>query len=218
MGVRSSKAVDPVVSRRYSSETEAMLVVRRRPHMVNGGGFVVSNSKQQVVFTVDGCGVLGTKDKLVLKNGDGNNLLLIRKMGGMVQALNMVHKKWEGFGYDNEGTEKLLFTLKNPKESCLVQHGLIRILVHGKPKISTCNIYSNNYVQIKGSFAERDCNIMDSDGRNIAQQVRIEKEMEEMVGNKKDLYNIIVKANVDQAFIVGVIAILDYIHGESTIC
>lgn len=42
--------------------------------------------------------------------------------------------------------------------------------------------------------------------------------MEEMVGNKKDLYNIIVKANVDQAFIVGVVAILDYIHGESTIC
>lgn len=80
MGVRSSKAVDPVVSRRYSSESEATLVVRRRPHMVNGGGFVVSNSKQQVVFTVDGCGVLGTKDKLVLKNGDGNDLLLIRKM------------------------------------------------------------------------------------------------------------------------------------------
>ncbi|CAN7121720.1 unnamed protein product [Brassica rapa subsp. narinosa] len=177
MGVRSSKAVDPVLSRRYSSESEATLVVRRRPHMVNGGGFV----------------------------------------GGMVQALNMVHKKWEGFGYDKEGTEKLLFTLKDPKESCLVQHGLIRILVHGKPKISTCNIYNNNYVQIRGSFAERDCNIMDSDGRNIA-QVRIEKEMEEMVGNKKDLYNIIVKANVDQAFIVGVIAVLDYIHGESTIC
>lgn len=46
----------------------------------------------------------------------------------------------------------------------------------------------------------------------------IEKEMEEMVGNKKDLYNVIVRAKVDQAFIVGVIAILDYIHGESTTC
>jgi uncharacterized protein YxjI len=48
--------------------------------------------------------------------------------------------------------------------------------------------------------------------------VRIEKEMEEMVGNKKDLYHVIVKPNVDQSFIVGLIAILDYIHGESTIC
>lgn len=80
MGARSSQAVDSVVSRRYSSESEAVLVVRRRPHMVNGGGFVVSNSKQQVVFRVDGCGVLGTKGKLLLRNGDGDDLLLIRKM------------------------------------------------------------------------------------------------------------------------------------------
>ncbi|XP_010493174.1 PREDICTED: protein LURP-one-related 16-like isoform X3 [Camelina sativa] len=161
MGARSSHTVDPVVSRRYSSESEAVLVVRRRPSMVNGGGFVVSNNKQQVVFRVDGCGVLGTKGKLLLTNGDGVNLLLIRKM--------------------------ILSTHKS-------------------------------YVEIKGSFTERDCNIMNSDGRAIA-KVRTDKEMEEMVGNKTtDLYHVIVKPNVDQAFIIGLIAVLDYIHGESTIC
>jgi hypothetical protein len=136
---------------------------------VNGGGFVVSNSKQVVVFRVDGCGVLGTKGKLLLRNGDGNDLLLIRKMGGIVQALNMVHNKWEGFGYDNEGTERLVFTLKDPKDSCLVQNSSIKILVHGKPpKISSTR---NNYVEIKGSFAERACNIMDSDGKAIAKVI-----------------------------------------------
>lgn len=84
-----------------------------------------------------------------------------------MQALNMVHKKWEGFEYDKEGAEKLVFTLKDPKDSCLVQQGSIIILVHGKPKIST----RNNYVEIKGSFAERACNIMDSDGRAIAKVI-----------------------------------------------
>lgn len=88
-----------------------------------------------------------------------------------MQALNMVHKKWEGFGYDKEGADKLAFTLKDPKDSCLVQQGSIIILVHGKPKISTRNIYNNNYVEIKGSFAERACNIMDSDGRAIAKVI-----------------------------------------------
>lgn len=80
MGARSSQTVDPGVSQGYSSESETVLVVRRRPHMVNGGGFIVSNSKQQVVFRVHGCGVLGSKGKLLLRNGDGNDLLLIRKM------------------------------------------------------------------------------------------------------------------------------------------
>ncbi|XP_019083906.1 PREDICTED: protein LURP-one-related 16-like isoform X1 [Camelina sativa] len=186
MGGRSSHTVDPVVSRRYSSESEAVLVVRRRPSMVNGGGFVVSNNNQQVVFRVGGCGVLGTKGKLLLTNGDGENLLLIRKMGGIVQALNMVHKKWEGFGYDKEGTERLVFTLKDPKDSCLVHNNnssSIIILVHGKPKkLST----HKSYVGIKGSFTERDCNIMNSDGRAIA-KVRRDKEMEEeMVGEQDD--------------------------------
>lgn len=89
--------------------------------------------------------------------------------GGIVQALNMVHKKWEGFGYDKEGAERLVFTLKDPKDSCLVQNGSIRVLVHGKPKLSSST--GNKYVEIKGSFTDRDCNIIDSDGRAIAQVI-----------------------------------------------
>lgn len=36
--------------------------------------------------------------------------------------------------------------------------------------------------------------------------------------NSKDLYYVLVKAGYDQAFVVGVIAVLDNIHGESTRC
>ncbi|XP_010493173.1 PREDICTED: protein LURP-one-related 16-like isoform X2 [Camelina sativa] len=168
MGARSSHTVDPVVSRRYSSESEAVLVVRRRPSMVNGGGFVVSNNKQQVVFRVDGCGVLGTKGKLLLTNGDGVNLLLIRKMVILLTLLLYSFDFSFGFGYDKEGTERLVFTLKDPKDSCLVPNNnssSIIILVHGKPKILSTH---KSYVEIKGSFTERDCNIMNSDGRAIA--------------------------------------------------
>lgn len=101
-----------------------------------------------------------------------NLKILLSFQGGIVQALNMVHKKWEGFGYDNQGAERLVFTLKDPKDSCLVHNGSIRILVNGKPKISSSrNIYNNNYVEIKGSFTERDCKIMDSDGRAIAKVI-----------------------------------------------
>ena len=69
----------PVISKLYCSSSQVVLVVRRRPHVVHGGGFVVTNCSQKVVFRVDGCGVLGTKGELVLRDGNGDALLLIRR-------------------------------------------------------------------------------------------------------------------------------------------
>lgn len=70
---------NPVVSKLYCSPSDDVLVVRRRPKVANGGGFVASDSMQQVVFHVDGCGVIGRKDEMILRDGDGNALLLIRR-------------------------------------------------------------------------------------------------------------------------------------------
>lgn len=69
----------PIVSKIYCSPSETVLVVRRRPNVVNGGGFVVADRSQRVVFKVDGCGVIGRKEELVVKDGDENPLLLIRR-------------------------------------------------------------------------------------------------------------------------------------------
>lgn len=48
-------------------------------------------------------------------------------------------------------------------------------------------------------------------------QVGVRKEVEEVM-ESKDLYHVMVKAGTDQAFVFGVIAILDYMYGESTRC
>jgi uncharacterized protein YxjI len=48
-------------------------------------------------------------------------------------------------------------------------------------------------------------------------QVGINKEVEKLMENK-DLYHVVVKPGMDQAFVFGVIATLDYIYGESTYC
>lgn len=41
------------------------------------------------------------------------------------------------------------------------------------------------------------------------------KEVEELI-ESKDLYHVVVNPGMDQAFVFGVIAVLDYIYGEST--
>lgn len=79
--IAKTNTIMPIIGKLYCSSSETVLVVRRRPHVVNGGGFVVMDcSAQRVVFRVDGCGVRGKKGDLILREGDGDALLLMRRM------------------------------------------------------------------------------------------------------------------------------------------
>lgn len=69
----------PIISKLYCASSQVVFLVRERPHAVNGGGFVVTDCTQKVVFRVDGCGVVGAKGELILRDSDGDPLLLIRR-------------------------------------------------------------------------------------------------------------------------------------------
>ncbi|XP_050379024.1 protein LURP-one-related 6 isoform X2 [Argentina anserina] len=196
----------PVISKMYCSSAQGVFVVRRRPHAVNGGGFVVTDCSQKVAFRVDGCGILGKKDELILRDGHGEALLLIRRKGSMVEALS-IYRKWKGYALDYEGSQELVFSLKEPN-SCLARTQAIRI--------STKRTKNKDWdFEIKGYFPDKACSIVDSKG-NIVSQIGV-KELEELMGSR-DLYHVVVTPGIDQAFVFGVIAVLDYIYGESTRC
>ncbi|PON38292.1 LURP1-related protein domain containing protein [Trema orientale] len=202
----------PIVSKIYCSSSQVVLVVRKRPHVVNGGGFVVTDLSQKVVFKVDGCGILGTKDELILRDADGEALLLVRRKGGMVEALS-IYRTWKGYSYDYEGAPKLVFSLKEPNNSCLASNNVIRISVG--PKGTTGK--KDWDFEINGYFPDRNCSIVDSRSGNIVAQVGVKKEVDVLMASK-DFYHVVVKPGIDQAFVFGVIATLDYIYGESTRC
>ncbi|PIA54537.1 hypothetical protein AQUCO_00900829v1 [Aquilegia coerulea] len=197
----------PVVSKFYCSPSQTNFLVRRRPHVINGGGFVVTNNNQKPVFKVDGCGTLGVEGELILRDCDGEPLLLIRRKGGVVQAL-CINRQWKGYKIDYEGDEKLVFTLKEPV-SYIVKKIPVKIVVEPR-----CN--KDWDFEVKGSFRDRACSIIDSKG-NIVAQVGVKNEFEEL-RLSKDLYHVVVQPGYDQAFVFGVIAVLDNIHNESTRC
>ncbi|KAI8018173.1 Protein LURP-one-related 6 [Camellia lanceoleosa] len=159
----------PMVSKMWCSTSQVVLAVRTRPHVVYGGGFVVSDcSTQKVVFKVDGCGILGKKEEMILRDGNGDALLLIRRKGGIVEALN-INKQWKGYAFDYEGSQKL----NNPIRIS-TQHG-------------GCGPAWD--FEIKGYFPDRACCIVDSIG-NIIAQVDMKKEVKElMTPASKDLYH-----------------------------
>ncbi|XP_052183891.1 protein LURP-one-related 6 [Diospyros lotus] len=200
----------PIVSKVFCSSSQVVLAVRKRPHVVYGGGFVVSDCGQKIVFRVDGCGMLGKQEELIVRDGDGDALLLIRRKRGIVEALN-INKQWKGHAVDFEGPQRLVFSLKEPKSSCLVKNNPIRISTEPKG-------YGTKWdFEIKGYFKDKACCIIDSHG-NIIAQVGVEEEAEELIPASKDLYHVVVKPGIDQAFIIGLIAVLDYIYDGSTRC
>ncbi|KAJ4834712.1 hypothetical protein Tsubulata_007667 [Turnera subulata] len=206
----SELAMLPIISKLYCASSEVVLFVRQRPHAVNGGGFVVTDCSQNVVFRVDGCGVLGTTGELILRDGIGNPVLLIRRKGGMVQALS-IYRKWKGYSYDYEGSQRLVFSLKEPSNSCFVRNNAIRVSTEPRTGKGDWDF------EVKGYFPDKACSIVDPRG-NIVAQIGVKKEIGQLMKENKDLYHVIVKPRIDQAFVFGVIAVLDYIYGESTTC
>ncbi|XP_042386210.1 protein LURP-one-related 6-like [Zingiber officinale] len=194
----------PIISKAYCSSSPITLTVRQRPRVISGGGFVVMNSTQNAVFMVEGCSSLGAKGQLRLKDGHGGLLLSITKKESIVQSLS-IRNRWDGYSIDCEGEKKFIFSLTDPK--CPIGKEIKIKIEHQGATTKGCR----QYFQVNGSFVHRTCSIEDHRGNIIAQ-------LEAKGSNGRDWYNVTVQPGHDQAFVIGVLAVLDNIHGESTRC
>ncbi|XP_042507007.1 protein LURP-one-related 6-like [Macadamia integrifolia] len=199
-----------IISKLYCSASQVILTVRRRPRVVNGGGFVVTDCSQKIIFKVDDCGTLGTKGEVILRDAEGEPVLLIRRKEGMFQALG-IHRQWKGYMVDYEGAEKLVFSLKEP-HSFHARNNSIRVNVGSK----RYNVNKDWDFEVRGFFPDKACAIIDSTGNTVA-KVEVQKEVQLMMVSK-DLYQVVVQPGFDQAFVFGVIAVLDNIYDKTTQC
>jgi hypothetical protein len=85
------------------------------------------------------------------------------KQGGMVEALS-IYKKWKGYTFAYEGSQKLVFSLKEPN-SCLVRNNAMKIST--EPRVSN----KDWDFTIKGYFPDKDCSIIDTKGNIVAQVI-----------------------------------------------
>lgn len=80
----------PIISKMYCSSSQVVLCVRRRPHVPGGGGLVVMDCSQRVVFKVDGCGIIGKQGELIIRDGQGEPILLIRQKVSTCMFINII--------------------------------------------------------------------------------------------------------------------------------
>ncbi|KAF3326539.1 Protein LURP-one-related 6 [Carex littledalei] len=160
---------------------------------------------QKVIFRVEGCGILGVNGELIVRDGDGTAVLFIRKKGGVVQALS-IHNRWRGYLMDYDVPSKPVFSLQDPKLPCSMINTPICIMLEPKGRKKNWDF------EVIGSFTDRACTLKDRKG-NVLAQVGAREMMA-----KNEFYHVLVQPGYDQAFVVGVLAILDNINGESTRC
>jgi uncharacterized protein YxjI len=201
-GNSANVIIQPVVSKQFCSTSQTQFIVRKRPCVVNGGGFVVTNCGGNEVFRAEGCGPM-VKNQAVLKDGEGNPILAMKRKVGVVQVF-CFQTQWKGFVSDGiDGCDKPIFKVTASAVSCCQKNPI---------KVSLTNSYKNKTgsdYKIVGSFAERDCVVYDHSGA-IAAEIFVNTALNDV----KDIYSVAVRPGVDQAFVFGLVAILDKLSEE----
>lgn len=106
--------------------------------------------------------LIGTWESIVV--------VIMLQAGGVLQALS-IHKKWKGYTLDYEGSQKLVFSLKEPTSNgsmCLPRNSS-RIRICLEPRRSG----GDSCFQVDGYFPDRDCSIVNSTGLAIAKVTSI---------------------------------------------
>lgn len=100
--------------------------------------------------------VLGMLNQFTFMHIDSN-----MHQGATVEALS-IYRRWRGYSLDYEGSQdQMVFCLKEPN-SCLARTRAIRI--------STKATKNKDWdFEIKGNFPDKDCCIVDSEGKTMAQ-------------------------------------------------
>lgn len=193
----------PVVSKHFCCTSQTQFIVRKRPCAVNGGGFVVMNCGGDEVFRVEGCGPL-FKNEALLKDGEGNSVLSLKRKMNLVEVFSL-RTQWKGFVKEEiDEQQKPIFKVTASAVSFCYKDDPIKVSLTNSEK----NKRGWDY-KVVGSFTERDCGIYDHSGA-IAAEVFVNSAFKGV----KDIYSVEVGAGVDQAFVFGVIAILDKLSEE----
>ncbi|GLJ13732.1 hypothetical protein SUGI_0219160 [Cryptomeria japonica] len=186
----------PVVGEDFCSSSVTVLTVRKKDLVFSGGGFIVTNScTGQIAFTVDGRG-LSSKNKLILMDPLGKPLLTLHR-----KAFRILHR-WYGFHGEACDGQKPIVSVR--KSSIFSKNEVAEAFVG-----STGGKKHSDY-KVLGNYSERHCSIYNGLGTLVAER----KFATSDVMLSKEVFNVVVKAGIDQAFMMALIVILHQMSGE----
>lgn len=187
-----------VVGSQFCAPYPVDLSVVRKLLKVTEGNFAVTDVNGNVMFTVKGK-FFSLHDKRVLLDAAGTPLLTLKQ-----KALTM-HRRWEAFRGESTDSKDLMFSVR--KSSMLQFKTQLDVFLAANSKEDYFDF------KIKGSWLERSCTITLGDSSTIIAQMH-RKHTASSILLGKDNFGVTVYPNVDYAFIVALVVILEEINED----
>ncbi|XP_020252353.1 protein LURP-one-related 10-like [Asparagus officinalis] len=187
-----------IVGPQFCAPYPVDLTVTKKAISITDGDFVVTDVNGAVVFKVKGT-LLSVRDRRVLLDANGVPLM------SMQQKILSAHRRWQVFRGDSSDSKDQLFSVK--KSSLLQFRTQLDVFLASNTSQRVCDF------KIKGSYFERSCTIYLGDCNTIVAQMKKHHTVGSVLLGK-DTFGVTVYPNVDYAFIVALIVILDEINKD----
>ncbi|KAL9315235.1 hypothetical protein ACSQ67_016236 [Phaseolus vulgaris] len=188
-----------VIGPQFCAPYPVDLAVVKKVMTISDGNFVVTDVNGNVVFKVKGS-LMSLRDRRVLIDAAGHPLVTLRR------KVMTAHDRWQAFRGESTDDKDLIFTLK--RSSFIQFKTKLDVFLANNTKEDICDF------KVKGSWLERSCVVYAGESNNIVAQMH-KKHTVQSILIGKDHFMITVYPNIDYAFIVALIVILDEINDDA---
>ncbi|KAF5471472.1 hypothetical protein F2P56_008260 [Juglans regia] len=198
----------PIIGTQYCEPYPVDLSVVREDKFMSPGNFVVTatnESKNTVIFT--GKRNLRTLDldQRVLLDAAGKPIVTLRQKRMIMTS----QQRWNVYRGKSKEPRDLIFTVNKGSVSMFQRKAKVHVFLANNTKEEVCDF------MVQGSRAEKSCVVYTGDHTNIVAQMHKENTPRCCVLTGKEKYSVTVHPNVDHAFIVALIVILDDMNRPS---
>lgn len=195
-----------VIDDKLSNEPAAALTVWKKSLVFNCKGFTVFNSDGNLVFRVDKY-PSDPKHKVVLMDAAGMVLFTMRRKKLSLQ------NEWRGFlGEFSRDAQTPSFVVKRSPFLLVFRRRLAEVYMCSSVESNKKKKPQSDY-RVEGCYAKRSITILNSFNEVVAEVNSKQVRSDIRLGG--DVFNLTVRPGYDQAFVMGLIIILDRIMPSS---
>ncbi|XP_047310716.1 protein LURP-one-related 15-like [Impatiens glandulifera] len=188
-----------VVGSEFCTSYPIDIVIQRKLLTLKECNFVVTDVNGNILFQIKGK-LFSLHDRRSILDAAGNPILTLH------QKTITAHRRWNVFRGDDTESKNLLFSVK---KSSLIQFKTeLDVFMAGNTEEHTCDF------KISGSWLDRSCVIYAGNTKNLVIAQMKKKHSVQSVVLGQDTYSVTVCPNVDYAFIVALVAVLEEINAD----